>query len=138
MSGNSDSASEADGSYLPRPNLTDLALGRGLKSQGTVGMSSPLPDPPTEMGAASVGHAHTAKPDAQRTQPKGLSVSVDTEKRNTSSPPDTVRSPPHNRNELDPGHEHYGAWFSTIITRPDLDIISDASDEAVKGNHLWQ
>ncbi len=115
MSEKSGSDNDTDQSNSQSLDLADLALGRGLSPDDSVGTSIPLPYPPTEKGTASEGQAHTANLSAQRTLHKSSSVESATTEQNTSPPLDTVQPPPHNITEREPGHGHYGAWSSTML-----------------------
>ena len=119
MSGNSSSTSDTDKSYEPQSNLTDLALGGGQRSIGAVGMSTPLPYSPTEIGAVRVGHAHTANQGTSRAQHKSPSAKVIAMGQNRSSPLDTVRPLPCSTAEQSLGQGHYGAWLSTTVQNID-------------------
>ncbi len=133
MSRASERNSNKDDHRSHKSNLTDLAFGGGSTPGEGVGMSSPLPNPLTEMGAAGTRPSSTANSNMQRVQPKSSSVRPTTKEQNTSWPPDNVQPPPHNMTEQ--GHGHYGAWFSTFGAQRGASLLSSGRQEAPPHNY---
>jgi len=119
MSKHSSNDSDEERPTSQASDLTDLELGGGLSPDASVGTSNPLPYPPHEEGALSVGPSSTVNQGILNAQHESSRAASSAREQNTSSPLDIVLPAPivtdcstgQNQNL----HKQYGACLNTPL-----------------------